>query len=125
MVKSKLIFIVVMTLSLSGCATIMNGTAQKVMITSNPDGANVTVDEKAAYTTPVKVRLERRRDHTLVIAKDGYSKETVNLTHVLSEAVCGNILLGGIVGWIFDIFGGTQYKLMPNKVHVELKRAGG
>lgn len=109
----------------SGCATIINGTSQKIQITSNPAGAVVTVDNKNTYTTPVKLRLERRRDHELVFAKEGYENQTVRLMHVISEVVAGNTLLGGPLGWVFDIFAGTQYKLVPNPVCVELKRKNG
>jgi len=105
----------------SGCATIINGTSQKIQVTSNPVGATVTVDSKNIYTTPVKLRLERRSDHELIFAKDGYGNQTIKLMHVISEVVVGNTLLGGPLGWVFDIFAGTQYKLVPNPVHIELK----
>jgi len=106
---------------LCGCATVLNGTSQKIPVSSVPAGATVKVDSKNVYTTPVKLRLERRRDHTLVFTKDGFDTQTVNVMHVLSEAVCGNTLLFGPLGWVFDMCAGTQYKLVPDKVHVELK----
>lgn len=106
---------------LCGCATILNGTSQKIPVSSEPAGALVTVDSKNIYITPVKLRLERRRDHALVFTKDGFDTRTVNVMHVLSESVCGNTLLFGVLGWVFDICAGTQYKLIPDKVHVELK----
>ena len=109
-------------LDISGCATIINGTSQKIQATSNPPGATVNVDDADSYATPVKLRLERRRDHVLVFTKDGYESQTVRMIHVISEAVVGNTLLGGPLGWVFDIFAGTQYKLVPNPVHVELKK---
>jgi hypothetical protein len=109
-------------LSLCGCATIVNGTAQKIEVSSVPSGADVRVDDKASYVTPVKLRLERRSDHILLFSKEGYEGQTVKMTHVLSEWVCGNLFLGGPLGWLFDIFAGTQYKLIPNPVHVELKK---
>lgn len=108
---------------MAGCATIINGTSQKIQVSSEPSGAVVSVDGKDSHTTPVKLRLERRKDHTLLFAKDGYEVQNVRMTHVLSEAVCGNLFLGGPLGWIFDIFAGTQYKLIPNPVHVELQKA--
>lgn len=113
------------SLYLCGCATILNGTSQKIPVSSEPDGAVVTVDSKDIYVTPVKLRLERRRDHVLVFTKDGFDSRTVKVMHVLSEAVCGNILLFGPLGWVFDIFAGTQYKLVPDKINVDLKRAAG
>ena len=111
--------------SLCGCATILNGTSQKIPVSSEPAGATVTVDSNNVYTTPVKLRLERRRDHTLVFTKDGFDTQTVNVMHVLSEVVCGNTLLFGPLGWVFDMCAGTQYKLVPDKINVELKRAAG
>lgn len=111
-------------LGVSGCATIINGTSQKIQATSNPPGATVKVDGADSYVTPVKLRLERRRDHVLTFTKDGYENQTVRMMHVISEAVVGNTLLGGPLGWVFDIFAGTQYKLVPNPVHVELRKGG-
>lgn len=118
-----ILLVVLLGTMLSGCATIINGTSQKIQVTSDPPGATVQVDEKSSYTTPVKLRLERRRDHALIFSKEGYQDQTVKLIHVISEVVAGNTLLGGPLGWVFDIFAGTQYKLLPNPVHAELKKA--
>lgn len=110
-------------LYMTGCATIINGTSQKIQVSSEPSEAAVSVDGKDNCTTPVKLRLERRIDHTLIFTKDGYETQNIRMTHVLSEVVCGNMFLGGPLGWVFDIFAGTQYKLIPNPVHVELQKA--
>ena len=110
------------TISASGCATIVNGTSQKIQVTSEPAGAAVLVDEKSSYSTPVKLRLERRRDHMVVFSKDGYESQKIKLTHVISEAVAGNTLCWGPLGWVFDICAGTQYKLVPDPIRVELKK---
>lgn len=121
----RILYILAVCLSsvyLCGCATILNGTSQKIPVSSDPEGAIVTVDSKNVYTTPIKLRLERRRDHVLVFTKDGFDTRTVDVMHVLSESVCGNTLLFGPLGWVFDIFAGTQYKLVPDNVHVELKK---
>jgi uncharacterized protein YceK len=122
---SLLLAIFLSSAYLCGCATILNGTSQKIPVSSEPAGAKVTVDSQDTYTTPVKLRLERRRDHTLVFTKDGFDTQTVNVMHVLSEVVCGNTLLFGPLGWVFDMCAGTQYKLVPDKISVELKRAAG
>jgi hypothetical protein len=84
------------------------------------------VDGKESAVTPVKLRLERRRDHVLVFTKEGYTEETVKILHVISEAVCANTLLFGPLGWAVDALNGCQYKLVPDKVHVEMeeKKAG-
>jgi hypothetical protein len=100
----------------------VNGTSQKVRVTSEPSGATVRVDDKDSFVTPAKIRLERRRDHALIFTKEGYESQKVILTHVLSEMVVGNTLLGGPIGWAFDACAGTQYKLIPDPVHAELKK---
>lgn len=117
--------IALFVISLSGCATILNGTSQKIQVSSEPAGTIIQVDGKDSYVTPAKLRLERRHDHVLLFTKEGYENQTVRLTHVLSEAVCGNLFLCGPLGWVFDIFAGTQYKLIPNPVKVELKSRAG
>jgi len=119
---SAILVIVSLSLIMSGCATIVNGTSQKIQVTSDPADATILVDEKSSYTTPVKLRLERRRDHTLVFSREGYESQTIKLLHVISEAVAGNTLCWGPLGWVFDICAGTQYKLQPSPVHVVLKQ---
>ena len=116
------ISVIFIILALPGCATIINGTSQKIQVTSEPPAAAVKVDGNSMCATPERLRLERRRDHVLVFSKEGYEDQTVKLMHVISEVVAGNTLLGGPLGWAFDMFAGTQYKLVPNPVHVKLKK---
>jgi len=113
-------FIIFSAILMAGCATIINGTSQKLQVSSEPSGAAVNVDGKDVCVTPARLRLERRKDHTLTFTKDGYDTQSLKMEHVLSEVVCGNLFLGGPLGWFFDIFAGTQYKLIPNPVHVKL-----
>ncbi len=107
----------------SGCASIINGTAQEVSVSSNPSGAKVQADGNDSGETPAKIKLKRKTDHVLVITKDGYEQEQKNLMHVISGAVCGNILAGGLIGWGVDAATGAQHKLVPGTVHVDLKPA--
>lgn len=125
MIRSTVVVVLmaVSVILMAGCATIVNGTSQKIQVSSVPDGAAVLVDGKYTRLTPVKLRLERRRDHLLVFTKDGYQSQDIKMVHVLSEVVCGNLFLWGPLGWIFDMCAGTQYKLIPNPVNVELKKA--
>ncbi len=115
--------IVLFCTSITGCATIMTGTTQKIPVSSNPSGANLQVDGQSTYTTPVTVVLERKRDHILVFTKEGYNQATITILHVLSGAVCGNILLGGLIGFGVDACTGAMNKLVPENVQVELQKA--
>lgn len=117
------ILILALSFSLTGCATIVCGTTQKIPVSSNPSGATLNVDGQSTFATPTTVTLERKRDHILVFTKEGYQQQTVTLLHVISGAVCGNIILGGLIGWGVDALTGAQYKLVPTNVHVEMQKA--
>src|SRR5512140_3027390 len=58
-------------LAMTGCATAMRGTQQKMEVNTDPDGATVAIDD-AKYTTPAKIVLKRKAEHTVVISKEGY-----------------------------------------------------
>lgn len=104
-----------------GCATIVHGASQQISVSSNPSEATVDVDGSGSYKTPTTVKLSRKRDHVLVFRKDGYSQQDVVVMHVVSGAVAGNIIAGGLIGWGVDALSGAQYRLVPETVHVELK----
>ena len=48
------------TLSTAGCATIINGTSQRVQVVSEPPGAEVFVQGERVGTTPTEVVMSRR-----------------------------------------------------------------
>lgn len=105
-----------------GCATIVHGTTQKIPVSSDPSGANLTVaGQTTKHTTPCEVELSRKSDHILKIEKDGCQPSTVEIRHVVSGAVAGNILAGGLIGWGVDASSGGQYRLVPETVNVTLK----
>lgn len=107
---------------LSGCATIMTGTTQKVPVNSNPSGAVAKVDGGMAAVTPTIFNLERKIDHTIEISKEGYRVATVILRHTLSGATAGNLLVGGIIGVAVDGMSGAMFKLVPERVDVNLEK---
>ena len=51
-----------------------------------------------------------------------YHPEYVAITHVISGAVAGNILAGGLIGWGVDAMTGAQYRLVPEIVNVHLRQ---
>jgi hypothetical protein len=106
----------------SGCATIMDGTDQKVPVTSTPPGATVTVDGGATCATPTDLKLSRREEHTLLVSMPGYHTERVTLRREISGAIFGNILIGGIVGGVADLASGASHHLEPKQVNVELQK---
>ena len=120
----KLMVLASVVIFLSGCATIMTGATQKVPVTSNPSCAIAKVDGGMVAITPTIFNLERKTDHTIEISKDGYRVATVILRHTLSGATAGNILVGGTIGIAVDGCSGAMFKLVPERVDVNLELAG-
>lgn len=119
MMFASLVFI------LSGCATIVSGTTQKVSVTSQPSGVKVTADGKMTATTPTDFTLERKSDHTLEFSKEGYKSATVMLKRTMNGMGFGNVLVGGVVGIGVDAISGANNKLVPERVDVKLEEGQG
>lgn len=117
----RLLTTITALLLLSGCATVIKGTTQTMPISSDPDGADVVVNNLVVGTTPTEVELQRKRDHQITIRKDGYVPATVPVLKTLGGAVWGNILAGGFIGWGVDAVSGAQFNLTPETVYVQLR----
>lgn len=104
----------------SGCATVVNGTTQKIGISSTPLGADVTIDNQQSVTTPATVPLARDQSHSFVFKKEGYQDDSFVITSGTSGWVWGNVLLGGLIGGVVDFASGAARKLSQDSVHVTL-----
>ncbi len=84
-------------------------------------GATVHTSDGATYTTPAKITLKRNKDHVLAVTLAGHQTQQVALSSVLSGAMFGNILLGGIIGGIVDASSGAAWKLEPEAVAITMQ----
>jgi uncharacterized protein YceK len=109
-----------LSLLLSGCATVVNGTHQSIGVSSNPAGASVMVDNQKNFVTPASVELKRNQSHTFVFSKPGYKDDSFVITSGTSGWVWGNILIGGLIGTAVDFASGGARKLSQESVHVSL-----
>lgn len=122
--KTCLLFALIALISLStGCASLTKGSTQTVPISSDPTGANVTVDGNFIGTTPVTFEMKRKNDHLVTIQKQNYSTQAIPLVKSIGGAVWGNILAGGLIGWGVDAATGAQYNLDPKTIFVRLEPA--
>lgn len=122
----KLLFIlpiVVMLLGYTGCSTILNTTTQQVELISNPPNASITVDGQKFGTSPQKINIERGANHIVTFELDGFELYETQLTRKISFWFWGNALNGFIPGMTIDLFTGSMYNLMPEKLEVELSPA--
>jgi uncharacterized protein YceK len=124
MKKMYAVFAVFMAISVgSGCATIVNGTTQKISFSSYPSGATVSVNGTSKGITPIIAELERGTAQNLKIELKGFIPYETTLTKTTSGWVWGNILFGGIVGVVIDATNGAMYRLTPEQLNVELKKS--
>lgn len=95
---------VLLVLSIGGCGTIMHGKEQVIQVRSDPSGATVHYDGAIYGMTPCNVRVSRRNSKAvLLFQKYGYSDREVVLRNGISMwALLGNLLIGGIPGYIID-----------------------
>ena len=109
---------------LTGCATIMDGSKQKISFSSNPSNAAVAIDGKNVGLTPLTEDLSTKDIHTVKMVLAGYHPYEMTLTKKTNSWIWGNIILGGFIGLGVDAITGALYKLTPEQVNADLKAKG-
>ena len=122
MKKTVLIATLSLSLLISSCATIISGSKQKVNFRSNPAAASIFIDEVEVGKTPFEIKLERKKEHHVMIKLDGYQTYETNLTKKFNAWYLGNIVFGGLIGIIIDPITGAIYNLSPDEVNAEMSK---
>ncbi|MGK0464326.1 MAG: hypothetical protein ACJAT5_000738 [Lentimonas sp.] len=124
------IFLSVMLL-FAGCASIVSKSNWPVNVSSNPEGAEFYITNSYGtkiYSgkTPTNVFLDSKKGYfkgekyKLHFAKDGYGSLIYELNTGLNGWYIGNIVFGGLIGFlIVDPLTGAMYKL-DDQVNVTL-----
>ena len=112
-------------LSLFGCATIVEGTSQEILVDSRPTGAQCRLESEGdtlavIERTPQSVTLEKGNRNILVECAGGRAQGSQWLVPEMNDAIFGNFLVGGIIGMSIDADSGAAYS-WPASVLVVLK----
>ena len=107
---------------LTGCATVLHGTTQSIPVNSNPCGARVLVDGTHEFSTPCHVKMQRNRDHHVIIEMPGYERAEYQITRQPTGKAVNNIWVGGLIGLGVDAATGADNKLVPESIYVDLRR---
>ena len=113
---------VLLCFSLTGCATIISGRSQNVMVATDPSEANVTINNNT-QKSPATFNLNKSPgSYTIRIAKEGFKTEEVDLKSSLGGWVFCNAFFGliGIIGVVTDLGSGSAYRFSPNKINKTL-----
>lgn len=112
----------------SGCASIMKGSSQQILITSNPAGAQVTINGTKYGTTPGEFIMGRAiKYRTVLLEKQGYEPAT---TSIIADPdyvtlIIGNLFSWGLPGMLSDVIVGSHNDLIPREVNVSLQKTKG
>lgn len=114
-VLNRLVYLItVFCFFLQSCCTLTQTGHQVIPITSNPQGAYITLDGRPMGTTPLYCSLDQKRSHEIVLEKEGYvSRAYVLDSQVSPKKLSSNTLFipglglafGGTLGCLF-VFSG-------------------
>ena len=111
--KQTHILALVAALALHSCATIFSGTKASVTVTSNDARrANVTVDGESYPNAsfPLQVKVNRGFSPSIIRAENEEKEGEVTVGKAFNPVSLGNLLLGGIPGYIVDVADGAVMK---------------
>lgn len=121
----KKIFVSLLLVVFSGCATICQSGPDHIPVDSNPQGAGVYLDGQLMGTTPMVLNVPRDSDGHIRIEKVGYAPYMVDRNKVVAGWVFGNILIGGLIGLSVDLITHNQGKYPEDPVYVQMAAAPG
>jgi PEGA domain len=85
--------LLVLALTSTGCATMVHGRSQDVLVLSEPSGASIRLNGRDVGSTPTTVAMRRRGRAELVVAKAGYEPTTIPVARHESAWMFGNVIL--------------------------------
>ena len=96
MFRNNFIACLFVLLTASGCATIAHGTSQTVALSSEPPGAQVSLDGAPIGVTPTEVRLFRRKGGMVLrFEKEGFAAQDVAVERKGSRWLIGDAAFAG------------------------------
>ena len=116
------------SVALAGCASIISKSEWPVTVQSNPAGAKCVIAKKDGVEvhkgeTPLTVTLRAdsgyfsSQDYVVTCEKEGYDNAKVEMPSSLNGWYWGNIVFGGVIGWlIVDPATGAMWKMDETKV---------
>jgi uncharacterized protein YceK len=115
----KILFVLIVCLLLTSCATIFKGTKEEVRFDSKPTGAEIWIDGVKFGNTPAVFSLESKKTYVIEFRMEGKTK-SVRLTNHMQAGYLILDILTGLVPVIIDAATGSWYKLDSNNVIVDI-----
>ena len=117
---ASLLALVLLT-TLSGCATIIDGTSQPVTFNSEPNRAKVFINGAQVGVTPLTIQVPRSKATIVVAKKEGYEEQQFPLQTKMNGYFWGNVISGGFLGSTIDYASGSMVEYSPNMYFFSLE----
>lgn len=121
MIKNiTLVSMILASLGLTGCASIVSGTKQPVAVNTTPagDADCVLKNDKGSWEvshTPGSVVVHRSRKPLDVTCQEkGYKTAEVEVKSKTKKMAMGNVVFGGVVGVGVDVANGAAFQYPAN-----------
>ena len=86
------LILLVLVLTSTGCASMVNGRHQDVLVLSEPSGASIRLNGEDVGSTPTTVKMRRRGPAELVVAKPGFVAASIPVARNGSGWMFGNFV---------------------------------
>jgi hypothetical protein len=109
----------------TGCASIVRGSSEKLIIQSVPSGAQVSLSTGQAGVTPWEVEIKRKDTIFVTVNKSGFKEMTTALISSIDGASLGigtvaNFVTLPILNDVIDYKTGANFSHKPNPLIVNL-----
>jgi len=121
--KNKFPYLGLITVLLTGCATIVSGRMQSIPVMSRPSGATATYQNQIQKTPCVLILDRKMSSAQVIVEKEGYEPYVINLRKGPNGWVFGNVvfgLLGMPIGILIDTATGAASTFRPTMLDVNL-----
>lgn len=106
--------VILLSLSLFGCATIFRGTKETVTVESTPPGSEAHIGNRTPAATPTQFEIERNGSTDVTVTKSGYEdhhgqvKKQMNAGFLVLDivgclALCVPVLVDALTGAWYDV----------------------
>ena len=108
------------TAALTGCATLVKGSSQSVIVKTDPPGAICTLSRQGkeiavVNPTPGTVTVEKSKNAVAVsCTRSGYLESAGTINSEFQAMTFGNILFGGLIGVAIDAGSGAMNEYEPS-----------
>lgn len=113
--------LMVIALTASACATIVDGTSQPVTINSEPNRAKVFINGAQVGVTPITIHVKRSKTTVVMAKKDGYEEQQFPLQTKMNPYFWGNFITGGPLGTTIDYASDAMVEYSPNMYFFSLE----